>query len=324
MGGTTAVVAVRGGAPGSAGRDAVRRLGELGGVRVSDDWRGAAIVLDDVGSGELVVVAGPEVGARLQIPRDEERLLDLLLGAVPARATRVGVVGAHGGSGATMLAVALAIAPVRAGIPTSLVDLDPAGGVVELLTGLERDPGTRWADLRRQEGTLLPERLATSLPAFEHVRLLGGDLRGGADVDEPLVARAVRAVAQAAEVVVLDLPRTVLVRAQDARPSLIDDLDHLVLTASAGLRGGAAAAAAARALARSSGGPEISLVVRRRSGEDVLASDVAEACGLPLRGVVRHVRTLDAGVEHGVVPGARRGPLRAAAEEVASALGLLP
>ncbi|MGC5628216.1 hypothetical protein ACPYO6_08225 [Georgenia sp. Z1344] len=322
MGGTTAVAAVRGGDPDSAGRAAVRRLADLGGLRVSDDWRGAAIVLDDVGAGELVVVAGPEVGARLQVPRDEERLLDLLLGAVTARAVRVGVVGAHGGAGATTFAVALSRVPVRAGTPTVLVDLDPAGGVVELLTGLERDPGTRWADLRRQEGTLLPDRLTTSLPAFEHVRLLGGDLRGGADVDEPVVTRAVRAVAQATDVMVLDLPRTVLARSDDGRHPLVEELDHLLLVAGAGLRGGGAAAAVARSLAATPGGPEVSLVVRRRAGEDVLATDVAEACGLPLRTVVKHVRSLEAGVEHGVVPGTRRGPLRSAAEEAAGALGI--
>ncbi|MGO1509022.1 MAG: septum site-determining protein Ssd [Actinomycetales bacterium] len=318
MGGTTtAAVAVRGGEQGSVGRAAVRRLGELGGLRVGDDPRGASLVLDDLGGGHLVVAAGPELGAQLHVPRDEERLLDLMLTAVPARARRIGVVGAHGGAGATMLAIALALVPVKAGLTTTLVDLDPAGGVAGLVAGLERDPGTRWADLGRQEGTLLPERLTTSLPAFEHVRLLGGDLRGGADVTDPVVPRAVRAVAQASEVVVLDLPRSVLT----AGAPLVTELDHVVLVACAGLRGGAAAASAARAL--TAAGPEVSLVVRRRPGEDVLASDVAEATGLPLLAVVRHLRTLDAGVEHGLVPGGRRGVLRAAAEEVADAVGIL-
>lgn len=318
-----AVVSVRGGEEDSAARAAVRRLADLVGVRVSDGHVSAAVVLDDLGGGLLSVAVGPGVGARLQVPHDEEQLLDLMLAAVPARAVRVGLVGAHGGAGATTLAVALAQVPVRAGLPTTLVDLDPAGGVVELVTGLERDPGTRWADLRRQEGSLLPERLVTSLPAFDHVRLLGGDLRGGPRLDDPVVTRVVRAAAQASEVVVLDLPRTLLAGGPTGRHQLLGELDHLVLVASAGLRGGAAAASVVRTLTGDPGGPEVSLVVRRRPGEDVLAEDVADACGLPLVAVVRHVRTLDSGVEHGTVPGAsRRGAMRAAADDVAAALGI--
>ncbi|MGO1511016.1 Septum site-determining protein MinD [Actinomycetales bacterium JB111] len=303
-------------------RASIRRLCDIAGARMVEAKASASVRLVDLGAGAVHVDSGPEAGTRLAVPDDEERLLDLILAALPARAVRVGVVGAHGGAGATILAVSLAQVPVRAGVPVTLVDLDPVGGTIEVIVGVERDPGTRWADVRRQDGSLLPERLVTSLPAFEHVRLLGGDLRGGASEDDPVVARAVRAASQASDVVVVDLPRSALAPRGDG-PGILGDLDHLVVVAAATLRGGAAASAAARRLDELGGGPRVSLVVRRRPGEDVLPDEIAEASGLELVCVARHLRSLDADIEHGVLPGARRRTIpRVAAEQVAGALGL--
>jgi hypothetical protein len=59
---------------------------------------------------------------------------------------RVGIFGAHGGVGTSSLAVAVARLVVARGVGCTLVDLDPAGGPLRVLLGMDTvDAG--WADL---------------------------------------------------------------------------------------------------------------------------------------------------------------------------------
>ena len=96
--------------------------------------------------------AALDLGAEevVQLPADEAPLVSrLVAGSRPgaARARVVGVVGGSGGAGASVLAVSLALAGVRRGHATVLVDLDPRGGGLDLALGAEDRPGARWPDL---------------------------------------------------------------------------------------------------------------------------------------------------------------------------------
>lgn len=308
----------------------VRRLTELAGVELAVVPAGhpppaAAVVLEPGPPGTVRVDAAAEgttdlsLPALMRLPGEEDRVLDVLVTAgTPYRARTVGVLAAHGGAGASSLAAVLARASVVAGSATALVDLDPAGGGLDVLLGLEHDPGRRWADVTGERGAFLAEPLALALPSWHLVRVLSGDRRGGADAADLTVRSAVRALGQGHDVVVLDLPRQVLAPGR-AREVWLQRCDDVILLSRGGVRAGAAAMAAAPL--RESGRP-VHLVVRAGPAE---AAELAAATGLSLTTVMRNERKLASDVEHGLRPGdRRRGPLMATARELVRTLGLAP
>ena len=79
----------------------------------------------------------------------------------------VAVLSGRGGAGGSTLAAALALAGTRRGLPCTLVDLDPAGGGIDLLFGLETEPGPRWSELARwRDGRLCGRSLREALPTY--------------------------------------------------------------------------------------------------------------------------------------------------------------
>ena len=307
----------------------VRRLAELAGVPLAvagadDPAPGAALVLTADGApGRLGVRADParragplgEVPSAVVLPAEAEVLLDLLVAAGSRQRARVvGVLGAHGGAGASVLGAALARAVVATGAAAALVDLDPAGGL-DVLLGLEHDPGQRWGDLDG-EHALLPQPLALALPDWHLVRVLSGDRRGGPP-EEAVARSAVRALGQGHDLLVLDLPRQVL-GPGPGRELWLGWCTDVVLVARGGVRGAAAALAAAPALTART---RPHLVVR--GGEPAAAGGLAAAAGLELAAHMRDERALPAGIEHGVAPGdQRRGHLRATARLLLDRLGV--
>lgn len=260
---------------------------------------------------------GPDV---LHLPADGESLLDLLTqAATPLRAVVLGVVGASGGHGVSALAAVLARLAVTTGRATTLVDLDPAGGGIDVLLGVEHDAGPRWADVLTQQGGFPPDRLTASLPVWHSVRVLSGDVRGGVDTGKPVARAAVTALARACDVVVLDLPRVLLAPGADgAWPGLCDDL---LIVAGCDVRAAAAAAAAASTL--SAAGTRLGLVVRTPSPGSLLPEDIAETCEVPLVATMRPERAFTAGIERGMSPGDQpRGPLRATGRRLLRHVGL--
>lgn len=310
----------------------VQRLCALAGLDLTVVAPGAepplhAVLLDDVTEqagrpwrelGRTVI----ELGAPgLRLPEDAEQLLGRLVAlAAPRRARLVGVVGASGGLGTSALAAVLARVAVVAGQTCALVDLDPAGGGLDVLLGIEHDPGPRWADVRAERGGFPPDRLMSALPEWHGARVLSGDVRGGARStggSDAVDLDAVAALARAADTVVLDLPRSVL-----ARPGEHDQLtwcDDVVLLAGCTTRAAAAAAAARPVLADHT----VHLVVRGPGAGALRPADVADTCRTPLTAVLRPERAFAAGLERGLSPGDQsRGPLLATARRLARVLEL--
>lgn len=311
----------------------VRRLCVLAGVELEVLAPGsgpptAAVLLDDrtevVGapwrdvalSGELLELGGGEEA--LHLPADSEVVLDVLSrAAAPRRARVVGVVGAVGGIGASALAAVLARLAVAGGRASALVDLDPAGGGLDVLLGIEHDAGPRWSDALAERGGFPPERLMAVLPQWHGVRVLSSDVRGGVPAGHPVALDAVGALSRAADAVVLDLPRSVLAPGADGHwPALCEET---VLLTGCDTRAAAAAAAAVGVLG------EVRLVVRGPAAGTLLPEDVADVCGRPLAAVLRPERAFTAGVERGLSPGdQRRGPLLATGRRLLRTVGLGP
>ena len=313
----------------------VRRLCALAGLELDVVAPGSAPPAADVLLDDRTDPAGPawartaerghvvELGTgagTLRLPADAEALLGILGdAAAPRRARVVGVVGAVGGVGASALAAVVARLAVAAGRAGALVDLDPAGGGLDVLLGIEHDPGPRWGDVLGQQGGFPPDRLMAALPTWHGVHVLSADVRGGVDPDDAVALAAVDALTRAADAVVLDLPRAVL--APGGEPTWPALCAAVVLLTACDTRSAAAATVAGRMLA----GRELHLVVRGPAPGSLLPEDVADVAGLPLAAVMRPERAFTAGLERGLSPGdQRRGPLLATARRLLPALGLHP
>jgi secretion/DNA translocation related CpaE-like protein len=179
----------------------------------------------------------------------------------------LGVVGGSGGVGASCFAAVLALTAGQA----VLVDLDPAGGGVDVLLGIEAVPGARWSGLRLAGGHLEPAALVGGLPRAGPCAVLAADT---ADLDAAAVAQVVAAAA-AGGPVILDLPR------HDCAPRAAALLaaDLVVVLARADVAGVVAAHAAVSVL------PELPVGVVVRRGE-IAPAEAAALIGAPLLGVL--------------------------------------
>jgi MinD-like ATPase involved in chromosome partitioning or flagellar assembly len=177
----------------------------------------------------------------------------------------VGVVGGSGGVGASTFAAVLAAVAGDA----VLVDLEPMGGGIDVLLGMEHVPGARWSGLRLGGGRLDPALLAGGLPRWGDVAVLA------ADVALPSGSAVTEVVAAAAElgVVVLDLPRS----ASPERSAALACCGLVVVLAA----GDVAPLAAARAVITAMAGVRTGALVRRGS---VGAEQAAGLAGAPLLG----------------------------------------
>lgn len=270
-------------------RTAARRPGVLLVGREPDDpdvWRRAV-----------------RIGAEgvLILPGDEGRLVDLLADAVEGvgrQAPTVGVIGGRGGAGASTLACALALAAVRAGQRTLLVDGDPLGGGLDVLLGGERAEGRRWPDFAASKGRLAGAALEESLPEAHGLRVLSWD-RGD---PVPVPPEAMRSVLAAARrhggVVVVDLPR----RIDDTVTEALAQLDLGLLLVPGELR----AVAAAQRVAGAVGTVlrDLRAVVRGPYAPGLDEQWIADALRLPLVGELPHDPGLSTAGDGGPPPGA--------------------
>lgn len=216
----------------------------------------------------------------------------------------VGVVGGRGGAGATVLAAALAVTAARSGADTMLVDVDAAGGGIDLVLGGEDTGGLRWPGLSGATGRLSYDALTGALPRPHGVALLTFDRSEVDDLDPATVQAVIQAGRRSGGVVVVDLPR----RLDSAAVEACALVDRTLLVVPAEVR----AAAAARRIAAMVGehSRSVAAIVRTPAPAGVLPEAVAETVGVPLAGVLPREPGLSAALERGDAPAVRgRGPL---------------
>ena len=177
----------------------------------------------------------------------------------------IGVVGGSGGVGASSFAAVLAAVAGGA----LLVDLDVAGGGIDVTLGIESTAGARWSGLRLAGGRLAPDALIGGLPRWGAVPVLAADV---AELDPDAVLQVLE-VARANGPVVLDLPR----RGCPERAAALLHCALVVVLARADVDGLVAAHALTEGL------PELPRGLVCRRGE-VAATDAARLVGLPLLG----------------------------------------
>lgn len=255
-----------------------------------------------------------DVGAEtvLSLPEGQQRLLECLasVDSVDEQGTVIAVVGGRGGAGASLFAVALCLAAVRAGRPPLLVDADPWGGGADLLLGAEAMPGLRWPDLAGLTGQVSGQVLADALPCPLGVGVVSWDRGSPVDLPTSALLSVLDAAARCYPFVVVDLQR----RYDEQTSAVLSRAATTYVVVPAEVR---SAAAAARTLAWLLPGQGSRLVVRtgRRTGLE--PEVVATMLGVPLAAVVADDPRLAAAVDAGSNAGLRA---RSALGRVADAL----
>jgi secretion/DNA translocation related CpaE-like protein len=294
--------------------------GPLAGLRLPR--RPGVVVAGRDGSEADTALWGAAVGLGAQsvtfLPSGQQQLLDRLawVDRVDLQGSVLAVVGGRGGAGASLFAVALCLAAVRAGCRPLLVDADPWGGGADLLLGAEAVAGLRWPDLAGLSGQVGGEALAESLPGRLGVSVVSWDRGAPVDLPDAALRAVLEAASRAYPLVVVDLPR----RADPVSSAVLSRAATTYVVVPAEVR---AAAAAARTLTWLIPGAGARLVVRTGRRRTLEPEDIAATLGLPLAAVICDDVRLAAAVDAGDNPGLRaRSSLgRAATALVAGHLG---
>jgi secretion/DNA translocation related CpaE-like protein len=234
----------------------------------------------------------------VMLPADQHRLIDHLsdLADGGGRATTVGVIGGCGGAGASTVAAALALTSARSGRRSLLVDADPLAGGIELLVGCEDCAGLRWPEVAATEGRVSASAFRAALPTLGTLPVLSWDRAGPRRTPPGVMHAMVGAAQRGAELVVVDLPRSL----DEAGTEALFLSDTLVLVATSEVRGVAAARSVLATLREMSG--DVRVVVREIAGSDLTPDAVANALDLPLVGTVATQRCVARAVNDGLGP----------------------
>lgn len=165
-----------------------------------------------------------------------EQLVEIFLAAGSTRrGWIIGVLGAHGGAGATVLAAWMA-RHLAESEPVAFIDLDPLSSGVEGWLGLERMPGLRWADLGSIDSAVVPGRVNEALPQLGNLRILSADNRGGVPRVEAQGERVISSLSQVNGVCIADLPRHAVFE-EDPAHTWLQWCDVVVVVGSASRHG---------------------------------------------------------------------------------------
>ena len=346
--GTTVVLTLLGDADLSADAD---RVAAAAGVRVMKaaeparmNWLAAAAVLVDENSAlrcvreglprreDVVLIAAAEpspstwsaavqVGARsvVILPAQEAALVRILSEAGDPRSPHqtsgrlIAVVPGRGGGGASVFAAALALCAPDA----VLVDLDPCGGGLDLLLGVESEPGLRWPDLSAPGGRLSWTAVREALPRRGDTAVLSAT-RACHPIDAEVFVAVAEAARRGGATVVCDVPRQFGAAAVHALEqadlvAVITTCDVRAITAAAAVTG------AVRVMNRNVG-----LVVRGPAPGGLSAREAVDVVAAPLLAALRPEPMLSRRLEQGGLRLGRRSVLAAAARTVLDCVDRAP
>lgn len=119
----------------------------------------------------------------------------------------ISVVGTAGGVGASVLSAALACRASYLGAAVVAVDCRPFGGGLDIVFGVDEEPGVRWRDLVHAVGEVDGADLFGRLPLAGRCGVLSFDRDGPVVPPDDALAAAVAALRRISDIVVVDAPR---------------------------------------------------------------------------------------------------------------------
>ncbi|NYJ73405.1 hypothetical protein [Allobranchiibius huperziae] len=207
-------------------------------------------------------------------------------------ADAVVVIGCGGGAGASVLVTGLAGAADRRGLRVVALDLDAYAGGLDVVFGIERADGVRWAQVAGSVGALDGAALYDALPAAGPAVLSYG--REGTAAPAQVVAEAVTALAACCDLLLIDAPRDI--DPQDLPADAVP-----VVVAHGSVRGTAAAGVAVARLRSAGRDP----VVVLRDASDRLAEELSDAVEVQVVAQVTSERRVRSDLARGERPGAQ-------------------
>lgn len=279
--------------------------------------RGGVLVVGGADTDAATWRGGLAVGAQggYVLPHEEAALVAALSGLRrPHRAVApvLGVVGGHGGVGASTFAVVLAETASRQTPGVLLLDVEPGGAGLDLLLGIEKVPGLRWNGITGETGSIAGPALAAALPRIgDRLRVATRDRDDGTPLSPETVLAVLDAARTNGETVIADLGRA----GDPAAAGVLDSADLVIVLTAASVPGIAATRKLVSRLASrgESMGSGLRLVVRGPAPGGLSPEQVADAVGVPLVAGLRTRKTLARRCEEGGVrPRARSPEVRAA------------
>lgn len=227
----------------------------------------------------------------------------------------VAVTGACGGVGASTLAAALGRFAVGESTPVTVVDAVDSSGGLDLLLGVESQPGARWPDLHLGKGVIDPGDLVAALPTTKDgIAVLATPRSTVADPWELKAAEVEHVVASLRGrrgLTVVDAPR-----------GAVPEVDHVVVVTAAEVRPAAAAAQLVAKLAAR--GQAHSLVLRHRGWSGLSVGDVEHLAKADVLAEIGQIRGLARACEVGGLPRTVPKALSAAAGLLCDRVGWWP
>ncbi len=227
------------------------------------------------------------------------------------RAHVIGVIGARGGAGASVLCAALALSCQERGLVTALVDADELGGGIDLILGAEHSSGVSWSELAMVEGHIPGDALLQAMATSNGVKFLSAARDQSTSISADVLVRTIECLIEVTDTVVIDLPRQSLPPVR----MILPQLDQLLLVVPGEVR---AVASAVQLLARLDQTRSKTTAVYRCLGE-LSEPDVSRALGIPVAGKIREDRATATAIDRGDGLSASLGPWNKVCQSLTSA-----
>lgn len=247
-------------------------------------------------SEEAVAWSAPLQAPVVVLPEGSGVLTGLLAGlgegAGPGQV--VAVCGASGGVGVSSLVAGLTQVAARAGTRAAAVELASHSGGLDLLMGVEHQPGWRWPDLASASGHV--GELTGKIPRAGEVDLVSVG-RTPSEVSPAAMTAVTEALSRSHDLVVLDAGRCGELRLP---PGLVT---RTLLVVGGDVR--SVVAARSRVAASSVDADAVEVVVRTGRDRRLAPGEVGRALALPVLGTIREDRSVPQALEAGDQPARR-------------------
>lgn len=227
------------------------------------------------------------------LPDAREWLLQNLIPNSAKSTKIVGVLGATGGLGTSLIASWLAIMFAQSNNSVALAETNFCSGGLDVLWGIEETKGTRWADLIYSSGRIAPQDLYRSLPKANGISILSTDSQDGRAPNNSV--EIISDLSQSVEVLVIDLAKS----NEAGAAELVELCTDLVIVTGSTIRSTSATNQLIQLIPNLA---KAKLIVRMIPGSGLDAINVSKTLGLQLLGTVATDQKIVEHLEQGLSP----------------------
>jgi secretion/DNA translocation related CpaE-like protein len=226
------------------------------------------------------------------LPDAREWLLQNLTPTKAKQSLVIGVLGASGGVGTSLLASCLA-GQFAVSNQVVLVETNSCSGGLDVLWGIEEQSGSRWPELITSAGKILAADVIKSLPSVGQVSILSSDSQN-AELPKNLTSQ-IQDLTNSTQVIVIDLPSC---ESSDFR-KLLELCSEIIITVGSTIRSTNAVNQLLQKF------PELTsakIVIRTLPGTGLESLSIAKTLGLPLIGQIPTDHKITEYLEQGISP----------------------